>query len=99
VRTGGALLLIADHAPFGSAAHELALRFGVDMGRSYVFDPRHSDGNPTVLVFSTDNGLLGEHPVLSGRSAAERVQRVVSFTGQSLSVPGGAVALLKPAVG
>ena len=37
VRNGGALLLIADHTPFGSAAHDLALRFGVDMGRGYVF--------------------------------------------------------------
>ncbi len=96
VRDGGSLLLIADHTPFGSAAYDLAIRFGVQMGRGYVFDRQHSEPNsPTFLVFSTDNGLLGEHPVLSGRSTSERVQRVVAFTGQSLSIPSGAVALLK----
>ena len=96
VHDGGSLLLIADHTPFGSAAYDLAIRFGVQMGRGYVFDLQHSEQNsPTFLVFSTDNGLLGEHPVLSGRSASERVQRVVAFTGQSLSIPSGAVALLK----
>jgi hypothetical protein len=95
VRSGGALLLIADHAPFGSAAHDLALRFGVDMGRGYVFDPQHADADPTILVFSADNGLLGDHPVLRGHSESEHVRRVVAFTGQSLSVPSGATALMK----
>jgi len=95
VRNGGSLLLIADHTPFGSAAYDLAVRFGVQMGKGYVFDADHSDNNPTFLVFSTDNGLLGNHPVISGRSAPERVRRVVAFTGQSLSVPSGAAALLK----
>jgi hypothetical protein len=95
VRQGGALLLIADHTPFGSAAHNLAIRFRVDMGRAYVFDPLHSEGNPTFLVFSVDNGLLGDHPVKRGRSESERVHRVVAFTGQSLSVPPSAAALVE----
>jgi hypothetical protein len=94
VRAGGALLLIADHAPFGSAAHNMALRFGVEMGRGYVFDPQHSDGNPTFLVFSAENGLLGNHAVLRGHSESERVHRIVAFTGQSLSIPNGATALM-----
>jgi hypothetical protein len=95
VREGGSLLLIADHTPFGSAAHDLAIRFGVDMGRGYVFDPEHSAGNPTFLVFSADNGLLGDHSLIRGRSDSERVHRIVAFTGQSLSVPPGATALMK----
>jgi hypothetical protein len=95
VRTGGALLLIADHTPFGGAAHDLALRFGVDMGRGHVFDPQHADGNPTFLVFSADNGLLGNHAVLRGHSESEQVHRIVAFTGQSLSIPSGATALMK----
>src|SRR4029453_1502178 len=33
VRNGGALLLIADHAPFGTSAANLAARFGVTMGK------------------------------------------------------------------
>ena len=96
VRSGGSLLLIADHRPFGSAARELALRFGVEMGQGFVADVEHSDGgDPTFLVFSEKNGLLGDSPVVHGRNAAERVRRVVAFTGQSLSIPPGAIALLK----
>jgi hypothetical protein len=95
VRGGGALLLIADHAPFGKAASDLALRFGIEMDPGYVFDPENAQGgDPTFLVFSHDNGLLGEHPVIRGRNKSERVHRVVAFTGQSLTIPDGATGLL-----
>ncbi|MFP5285049.1 MAG: hypothetical protein ACLGI9_04860 [Thermoanaerobaculia bacterium] len=90
VRAGGSLLLIADHTPYGSAAENLAKRFGVDMGRGTVFDPEHGHKeDPTVLTFSRENGLLGSHPLLRG------LELVVAFTGQSLGVPDGAAALLK----
>lgn len=95
VRGGGALLLIADHAPFGSAAYDLAARFGVRMGKGYVFDPHNSDRDPTILVFSLENGLLGKHSVTLGRNDSEHVRRIVAFTGQSLSVPPGATALMR----
>ncbi|MDM7916943.1 MAG: hypothetical protein QUU85_17010 [Candidatus Eisenbacteria bacterium] len=36
VKDGGALLLIADHAPFGSAAAALGERFGVQMSLSLI---------------------------------------------------------------
>lgn len=99
VRAGGALLLIADHTPFGSAAERLAKRFGVEMGKGFAFDLANSEGNPTVLVFSRENGLLGDHPLLRGRDSSEEVKRVVAFTGQSLSVPEAATALMKLSVG
>jgi len=95
VRAGGALLLIADHSPFGSAAANLALRFGVVMGKGHVFDLVNSDTNPTILVFSKDNGLLGTHAIIRGRTDAESVRRIVAFEGQSLSVPVGATILMK----
>jgi hypothetical protein len=95
VRAGGSLLLIADHAPFGSAAENLARQFGVEMGKGYVFDLANSDRSPTTLVFSQENGLLGNHPLLRGRNPSEQVKRVVAFTGQSLSVPEGAIALMR----
>jgi hypothetical protein len=94
VRAGGSLLLIADHAPFGEAASRLASRFGVRMGKGYVFDIANSDFSPTILIFSVENGLLGEHPAVRGRSESERVRRVVSFQGQSLQGPPGSVSLL-----
>jgi len=95
VRNGGSLLLIADHAPYGNAAENLAQRFGVTMGKGWAFDRAPTAGITTQLVFSRDNGLLGEHPILKGRNASEAVRIVRSFTGQSLSVPRGASILMK----
>jgi hypothetical protein len=95
VRGGGSLMLIADHAPWGDASVDLARRFNVEMGRGFVMDLKHADGNPTRLVFSLENGLLGEHAIVRGRSHAERVHKVIAFTGQSLSVPANATVLLR----
>ena len=95
VKAGGSLLLIADHTPFGSAAANLSLQLGVDMGNSYVFDSTNStEDDPTILIFSRENGLLGDHIITQGAIPAETVNRVVAFTGQSLSVPPGATALM-----
>jgi hypothetical protein len=95
VKGGGALLLIADHAPFGGAAASLANRFGVDMSKGYTFDPANSaPGAPTQLLFSRDNKLLAVHPITEGRDAKERLNIVRSFTGQSLKGPEGSTAIL-----
>ena len=96
VSEGGSLLLIADHAPFGSAAENLAGRFGVTMGKGWVWDFRESGASiATRFVTSRENGLLGSHPLLSGRDASERVTTLKAFSGQSLGVPPGATVLMK----
>jgi hypothetical protein len=95
VSGGGSLLLIADHAPFGIAAAELSKRFGVSMGKGMAFDLASYEANPTFVSFSADKGQLGDHPIIKGLRPGERIKRVVAFGGQSLSVPGGATALLK----
>ena len=95
VRAGGSLLFISDHAPFGSAAENLAKRFGVSMGKGYAFDRAPAGGVTTQLLFSRENGQLGSHAIIRGRDASEEVKTVRSFTGQSLSVPAEATALLK----
>jgi len=90
VQGGGSLLLIADHAPFGATAATLAARFGVEMGKGYVWTVQGNTPEPTMTItYARDNALVGEHPITRG------VSRVVTFTGQSLSVPPGATALLK----
>jgi len=95
VRNGGALLLIADHAPFGSAAQVLAKRFEVQMSKGFVSDPEHSaPGNPTLLIFSRENKLLLDHPITQGRNEAERINKVQTFTGQALKGPSGSTLLL-----
>lgn len=96
VRQGGALLLIADHEPFGLAAQMLAQRFGVEMRNCSTADPFNNDaGSIKHLVFSRDNGLLGEHAVLRGRSDAERIDKVVTFRGQSINGPTASVSLFR----
>ncbi|HEY7186492.1 MAG TPA: DUF4350 domain-containing protein [Vicinamibacterales bacterium] len=90
VHDGGSLLLIADHAPFGATAATLAARFGVEMGKGYVWTVQGNKPEPTMTItYSRDNNVVGEHPITRG------VSRVVTFTGQSLSVPTGGTALLK----
>jgi hypothetical protein len=96
VKDGGSLLLIADHAPFGGAAQSLANRFGVDMSKGFTFDPANSvEGSPSTLIFSRENKLLESHPITEGRHQDERVNRVQSFTGQSLKGPADSIAILK----
>ncbi|HKU76681.1 MAG TPA: DUF4350 domain-containing protein [Pyrinomonadaceae bacterium] len=95
VKSGGSLLLIADHAPFGGAAAALANKFGVDMSKGYTFDPENSvDNSPTQLIFSRENKLLAKHPITEGRNENERIKIVRSFTGQSLKGPEGSTAIL-----
>jgi hypothetical protein len=96
VKSGGALLLIADHAPFGSAAAALASRFGVDMSKGYTFDREHSvAGRPSDLIFSRENKLLASHPITEGRDETEKINLLRSFTGQSLKGPDDSSAILK----
>jgi hypothetical protein len=97
VKGGGALLLIADHAPFGGAAESLGKRFGVEMSKGYTFDPENHYkelGEPTFLLFSRENKRLLDHPITNGRNESERINKVLTFTGQSLKGPEGSSVLL-----
>jgi hypothetical protein len=97
VERGGALLLIADHAPMGAAAHALAETFGVDMRSGYTLDPEQDSGmgGHSIIAYVEGHGLGVGHSIISGRDTSERIRRVVAFTGQSLSGPPGAHVLLK----
>jgi hypothetical protein len=98
VDTGGSLLLVVDHYPFGQAARDLGLAFGVSISGGMVEDSIAYDSSSTdrsQLVFSRVNGLLGNHPITNGRNSAERLNRVVSFTGTTLAGPPDAVQLLR----
>jgi hypothetical protein len=98
VHAGGALLLITDHFPTGAAAALLAKRFGVEMSQGMAFDSLHCDrnsGDDTQLEFTRANGLLATHAITAGRNEAERINRLVTFTGQSLQAPDGVAAIMK----
>lgn len=99
VQSGGSLLLIADHTPFGAAAKTLSMRFGVEMSTAYTGDRTYYDqsasGELGQLVFTRENSLLTDNAITKGRNDTERVNRVITFTGQSLSIPTGSIAFLK----
>ena len=59
VRRGGALLLIADHYPFGSAMDSLGLRFGVSMGKSATMDAREADSEVALLILEGEGVFTG----------------------------------------
>jgi hypothetical protein len=95
VRSGGSLLLITDHFPFGAAAESLGLRLGVNIANGIVEDPLHHEaslGN-SHIIFSRKNGLLRDHPITQGRNRAERIDRVLIFTGTSLRGPAEGLAI------
>lgn len=85
VNDGGSLLLIADHMPFPGAAGPLAAEFGVLMGNGFALDPRTEDGQ---IRFRRSDGSLADHPVTRGRNASERIDSLVTFTGQAFRLDG-----------
>ena len=104
VRSGGNLLLIADHYPIGSAAEILGKRFGISMSKGFTNDSVYFDSasftedqvnGKSQLVFSRATGLLLDHPITRGRDSSERINRIITFTGQSLSGPEGSSGFLK----
>ncbi|NQT62705.1 MAG: hypothetical protein HQ556_07080 [Candidatus Marinimicrobia bacterium] len=85
---GGSLLLIADHDPFGSASSDLANAWGVGMENVWTVDTLRLNpeiGRNTWLEYNHENGGLGQHSILGADSPDSAIQRVISFTGQSLS--------------
>lgn len=101
VHSGGALLLITGHAPRAFWSIALANQFGVDVHDSFVFDTLNShrtyDTRPPGcwIIFSRENGLLGEHPITNGRSESEQVWRITVNGSASVAGPPGSTAFLR----
>jgi hypothetical protein len=85
VNDGGSLWLIADHMPFPGAAGQLAAEFGILMGNGFALDPRTEDGR---MRFTRAQGTLADHPITRGRNSSERIDSVISFTGQAMRLEG-----------
>ncbi|HZI19419.1 MAG TPA: hypothetical protein VEY09_12570 [Pyrinomonadaceae bacterium] len=85
VRGGGSLLLIVDHMPMPGAAAKLAAAFGAEWSDGFALDGESQSGR---LVFVREDGTLRDHKITRGRSASERVERVVTFTGSAFRVRG-----------
>jgi hypothetical protein len=93
---GGSLLLLVDHWPTGDAVEGLTARLGVQCSKGVVEDSLQYDASfdPTHIVFARDWSGLGAHPILEGRDASERVNRVLTFTGSALMADPPAATLL-----
>lgn len=90
VKSGGSLLLIADHMPFPGAAEKLALAFGIRFSNGYAIDEKAQG----PMLFKLSDGSLKEHKITRGRTDAERVDSVATFTGSAFQVEGKAEPLL-----
>jgi hypothetical protein len=88
IEAGGALLLIADHAPFASAAADLGTALGVRFSDGWV----RLETAPGPMVFSKQEGTLKAHAVTEG------VDAVATFTGSSfeLLAPGEPLLVFGP---
>ncbi|HWN08084.1 MAG TPA: hypothetical protein VNO50_02190 [Pyrinomonadaceae bacterium] len=98
VSEGGAVLLIVDPGLYASAAEILATKLELELGKGYTTDPANSDNESTdqsVLIYSRENHLLVGHPITTGRNDAERVNRVMTFLGQSFKGRASSDAFLK----
>jgi len=98
VKAGGALLLIADHAPMGAANQILAQRFEVNMSKMFTADEQNYDKeseNAGFLVYTRESGRLADHAITRGRNDSERVNKIIAFTGQSLKGPADSIAFMK----
>jgi len=82
VKNGGSLFLIADHMPFPGVAADLARAFGVEFNNGFAFteDPNLRRG---PMIFRRDDGSVKDHAITRGRSSAERIDSVATFTGQA----------------
>jgi hypothetical protein len=91
VKSGGALLLIADHMPFGGAANDLAAVFGFRFNNGFAFTP---GGDTPGIRFNRKDGSLKEHPITRGSAPDAKIDFVVTFTGQAFQGPPQAKPLL-----
>jgi hypothetical protein len=88
VREGGNLFLIADHMPFGGAARRLGRVFGFNWINGYAM---RDDGGPER--FSRSLGNLATNAITNGRSAEERIDSIMAFTGSAFIAPPEAMPI------
>ena len=91
VSGGGRLFLIADHMPFPGAAADLASAFGFNFTNSFAFDNRRRN----FERFFRSNGTLKSGPITNGQRRKERVDTVVTFTGQAFHLPPEATPIIE----
>jgi hypothetical protein len=90
VNNGGSLFLIADHMPMGGAAAPLAAVFGFGFTDGFAADTFR----PGPITFKRATGALRDNIITDGRNPSEKVNTIVSFTGQAFTIPDDAASIL-----
>ena len=98
---GGSLLLMTDHPPFDTSVTALVSGLGSKSGVGIVLDSVNSfkprdkqEFRPGWIIFSKENKGLGNHPILMGRNKTERINRVMTQGGSSITGPTGSINIL-----
>ncbi|MBK7140634.1 MAG: DUF4350 domain-containing protein [bacterium] len=91
VEEGGSLLLIADHMPFPGCAEDLAREFGFTLSNGFAAKADSPGGND---YFRRADGTLADHPITNGKSKQERIDSVVSFTGEAFTGDSSVTGLM-----
>jgi len=84
VKSGGALLMIADHPPYAGSLRALGESFGFEIA---MFAAQNSAGQ-WAEFFSFANGLLNDGPLTHG------LPQIETFYGTSFTAPTGATPLM-----
>lgn len=92
VEAGGSLLLIADHMPFPGAAEALAKVFGFTLSNGFAGKAENPGGDD---YFRRSDNSLADHPITNGRDSSERIDSVVSFTGQAFQIDSATTGLMR----
>ena len=87
---GGSLFLIADHMPMGGAAEDLARAFGFEFTNGFAMNQQR--GVPDY--FNLKHQTLTSSIITMGRDTTERVEQIVTFTGQAFKIPEDAIPIL-----
>jgi hypothetical protein len=95
VEGGGGLWLVADHHPFPGAAAALAERFGFVLQNGFAFrEPEPGQIDQELIGFDrAGQTIVGGHPITDGIRAEQRLEKLLSFTGEAFELPSGAQAL------
>lgn len=101
VRSGGALLLLADHSPFAGGGIKLAEAFGFTFMTGFAI---HKSSTAQAVITNVEYrkdgkagiriGRLADHPITNGGLGREPLESFYAFGGQAIIPPPEAQNLL-----
>ena len=99
VRNGGSLWLIADHMPFAGAIADLARPFGIYWIDGFAFPDSaasNAPGGNGLMTYRQSDHSLADVTVTRGRTAAEKIDSVVTFTGSAFRISAEVAGSARP---